>query len=146
MMAVFAIGRARTDIGGLRGGVPRTKAATYGFGCCLLGASMLPPKVEPAGNRAPGTMAAFAIGRASGVRGPSPREIGVSGMTVMRVERVVYGVPNLDECVRFFTDFGLDPLDGGIAARFATQTGQVVELRDADDPSLPPPVQSGPTL
>jgi len=73
-------------------------------------------------------------------------------MTVMRVERVVYGVPNLDECVRFFTDFGLDPLEGGKGgeggeiARFATQTGQVVELRDADDPSLPPPVQSGPTL
>ena len=43
-------------------------------------------------------------------------------MTVMRVERVVYGVPNLEECVRFFTDFGLDPLDGGPSgARFATR-------------------------
>ena len=51
-------------------------------------------------------------------------------MTVMRVERVVYGVPDLDECVRFFTDFGLEPLDGGgTEARFATQTGQVIELR-----------------
>ena len=68
-------------------------------------------------------------------------------MTVMRVERVVYGVPNLDECVRFFTDFGLEPLDGGgTEARFATQTGQVVELRDIDDPSLPPAVQPGPSL
>src|ERR1700741_5087667 len=68
-------------------------------------------------------------------------------MTVMRVERVVYGVPNLDECVRFFTDFGLDPLDGGgTGARFATETGQVVELRDAGDSSLPPAVQDGPSL
>ena len=69
-------------------------------------------------------------------------------MTVMRVERVVYGVPNLDECIRFFTDFGLEPLDGGggSEARFATQTGQVIELRDVDDPSLPPAVQSGPSL
>ena len=68
-------------------------------------------------------------------------------MTVMRVERVVYGVPNLDECVRFFTDFGLEPLaGGGPRARFATQTGQVVELRPADDPDLPPPVQEGPSL
>jgi succinate-semialdehyde dehydrogenase/glutarate-semialdehyde dehydrogenase len=74
-------------------------------------------------------------------------------MTVMRAERVVYGVPNLDECARFFADFGLDPLDGGRAgeggegpARFATQTGQVVELRDSGDPSLPPAVQSGPSL
>jgi catechol 2,3-dioxygenase-like lactoylglutathione lyase family enzyme len=68
-------------------------------------------------------------------------------MTVMRVERVVYGVPNLDECVRFFTDFGLEPLDGGASgARFGTQTGQVIELRDVDDPSLPAAVQSGPSL
>ena len=47
-------------------------------------------------------------------------------MTVMRVERVVYGVPNLEECVRFFTDFGLDPLDGG------GRSGRAV--RDADGP------------
>ncbi|MGH3246549.1 MAG: VOC family protein, partial [Trebonia sp.] len=68
-------------------------------------------------------------------------------MTLMRVERVVYGVPDLEECVRFFTDFGLEPLDGGgTGARFATQTGQVIELRDADDPSLPPAVQTGPSL
>jgi catechol 2,3-dioxygenase-like lactoylglutathione lyase family enzyme len=55
-------------------------------------------------------------------------------MTVMRVERVVYGVPNLDECVRFFEDFGLLPVDddgraGEQGARFTTQTGQVIELR-----------------
>ena len=68
-------------------------------------------------------------------------------MTVMRVERVVYGVPNLDECARFFTDFGLEPLDGGgSGARFGTQTGQVIELRDVDDPGLPPAVQSGASL
>ena len=57
-------------------------------------------------------------------------------MTVMRVERVVYGVPDLDECVRFFTDFGLEPLDGGgTEARFATQTGQVIEVRDVVVPT-----------
>jgi catechol 2,3-dioxygenase-like lactoylglutathione lyase family enzyme len=68
-------------------------------------------------------------------------------MTVMRVERVVYGVANLDECVRFFDDFGLRPLGGeGPGRRFATQLGQVIELRPADDPSLPPAVEDGPTL
>jgi catechol 2,3-dioxygenase-like lactoylglutathione lyase family enzyme len=68
-------------------------------------------------------------------------------MTVMRVERVVYGVPNLEECARFFTDFGLEPLDGdGTGAWFGTQTGQVVELRDAGDSALPSPVQDGPGL
>ena len=68
-------------------------------------------------------------------------------MTVMRVERVVYGVTDLDECTRFFEDFGLAPVGGdGPGARFATQTGQVVELRSADDPSLPPAVQDGSSL
>ena len=58
-------------------------------------------------------------------------------MTVMRVERVVYGVSDLEECTRFFADFGLEPVDGGgngnetQVARFATPVGQVVELRAA---------------
>jgi catechol 2,3-dioxygenase-like lactoylglutathione lyase family enzyme len=68
-------------------------------------------------------------------------------MTVMRVERVVYGVTDLDECTRFFEDFGLAPIGGdGPGTRFATQTGQVVELRSADDPNLPPAVQEGSSL
>ena len=68
-------------------------------------------------------------------------------MTVMRVERVVYGVPNLDECVQFFDDFGLERLDGdGPGVRFQTLLGQVVELRPADDPGLPPALEEGPTL
>jgi catechol 2,3-dioxygenase-like lactoylglutathione lyase family enzyme len=68
-------------------------------------------------------------------------------MTVMRVERVVYGVADLDECTRFFGDFGLEPLPGeGAGNRFATSMGQVVELRPADDPGLPPAVEDGPSL
>jgi catechol 2,3-dioxygenase-like lactoylglutathione lyase family enzyme len=69
-------------------------------------------------------------------------------MTVTRVERVVYGVPDLDECTRFFDDFGLERVTGeaGEGARFITQTGQVVELRAADDPSLPPAVEDGPGI
>ena len=69
-------------------------------------------------------------------------------MTVLRVERVVYAVADLGECVRFFGDFGLARAAGGDrpGARFATQTGQIVELRAADDPSLPPAVEDGPTV
>jgi catechol 2,3-dioxygenase-like lactoylglutathione lyase family enzyme len=68
-------------------------------------------------------------------------------MTVMRVERVVYGVADLDECERFFADFGLEPLgDAGPGTRFGTALGQIVELRLADDPSLPPAVEKAPTL
>jgi catechol 2,3-dioxygenase-like lactoylglutathione lyase family enzyme len=68
-------------------------------------------------------------------------------MTVMRVERVVYGVPDLDECVRFFEDFGLERIShNGPGERFETRTGQVIELRPENDPGLPPPVQDGPSL
>lgn len=68
-------------------------------------------------------------------------------MTVMRVERVMYRVSDLQECVRFFDDFGLERAgDDGPGARFMTQTGQVVELRVADDPSLPAAVEDGPTI
>jgi catechol 2,3-dioxygenase-like lactoylglutathione lyase family enzyme len=64
-------------------------------------------------------------------------------MTITRVERVVYGVADLDECTRFFEDFGLER---GAGTRFATQTGQVVELRAADDAALPPAVEDGSTI
>jgi catechol 2,3-dioxygenase-like lactoylglutathione lyase family enzyme len=48
-------------------------------------------------------------------------------MTVMRVERVVYGVTDLDECTRFFGDFGLERV--GDSTSFTSQTSQIVELR-----------------
>lgn len=68
-------------------------------------------------------------------------------MTITRVERVVYGVVDLDECTRFFDDFGLERVvDSRPTPRFTTQTGQVIELRAADDPSLPPAVEDGPTI
>lgn len=68
-------------------------------------------------------------------------------MTIMRVERVVYGVDNIDECVRFFGDFGLERVeDDGACARFVTRHGQVVELRHSDDPGLPPALEHRSTL
>ena len=68
-------------------------------------------------------------------------------MTITRVERVVYGVTDLGECTRFFDDFGLERMRAdGEGYRFTTQTGQVIELRSADDPSLPPAVEDGPTI
>jgi catechol 2,3-dioxygenase-like lactoylglutathione lyase family enzyme len=68
-------------------------------------------------------------------------------MTIMRVERVVYGVADLDDCTRFFRDFGLQRAAGdGRGSRLTTQTGQTVELRPLDDPSLPPAVEDGSTI
>jgi hypothetical protein len=36
--------------------------------------------------------------------------------------------------------------DTGLETRFMTRAGQVIELRRAGDPSLPAPVQDGPSL
>ena len=63
------------------------------------------------------------------------------------IDKVVYGVEDLGECARFFTDWGLSPAgesDG--VARFETLDGGEVELRPADDPSLPPAFEAGSTL
>lgn len=69
----------------------------------------------------------------------------------MRGDRVDYGVPDLDECVRFYEDLGLCPVHdedgaGRPGARLTTQAGQVIELRAVGDPSLPASLQDGPSL
>lgn len=63
------------------------------------------------------------------------------------IDKIVYGVEDLEECARFFADWGLAPAgkgDGG--ARFETVDGGEVVLRSADDPSLPPAFEAGSTL
>ena len=56
------------------------------------------------------------------------------------IDKVVYGVEDMEECARFFADWGLAPAgenDGGV--RFETLDGGEVELRPADDPRFRPP-------
>jgi hypothetical protein len=74
-------------------------------------------------------------------------------MAILRIERVVYGVTDIAECSRFFTDFGLDPVpaadapaDNGPATVFRTQAGQEIEIRPDDDPALPAPLEPGSTV
>ena len=74
-------------------------------------------------------------------------------MAILRIERVVYGVTDLAECSRFFTDFGLElvtdaePADKDRPATvFRTQAGQEIELRPHDDPDLPPAPEPGSTV
>jgi catechol 2,3-dioxygenase-like lactoylglutathione lyase family enzyme len=68
-------------------------------------------------------------------------------MTIMRIESLVFGVLDLEACVRFFKDAGLDEVEAGAAgATLRTPEGQTVCLRMADDPALPPPVAAAPTL
>lgn len=68
-------------------------------------------------------------------------------MTILRIERAVYGVDDVPTCTRFFTDFGLAARHADDnRAELTTQVNQVVELRSADDPALPPAQEDGPTL
>src|ERR1700745_998849 len=68
-------------------------------------------------------------------------------MTILRIEAVTFGVLDLDASTRFFADAGLEPVETGAAgATFRTPEHQVVHLRMADDPALPPAVEASPTL
>lgn len=68
-------------------------------------------------------------------------------MSIERIESVTYGVDDLDECTRFFVDFGLS-LQEQTADRtvLTTQVAQTVVLRRSDDPGLPPAIENGPGI
>ncbi|TWO72911.1 glyoxalase [Caenimonas sedimenti] len=60
-------------------------------------------------------------------------------MNILGPDALVFGVTDLDACTQYLTDYGLAPVEvttkGG---RFEALDGTCVELRHADDPSLPP--------
>uniref|UniRef100_A0AAU3GMZ0 VOC family protein n=1 Tax=Streptomyces sp. NBC_01401 TaxID=2903854 RepID=A0AAU3GMZ0_9ACTN len=68
-------------------------------------------------------------------------------MGIQRIESVTYGVEDLDQCVRFFEDFGLALLDRtGERATFETLAGQTLHLDTVPDPSWPVPLEDTPTI
>ncbi len=69
-------------------------------------------------------------------------------MTIQRIESVTYGVTDVAECVRFFTDFGLTLRDDSSprGAVLETVAGQTVRLLHLLDPSLPPAFEEGPGI
>lgn len=68
-------------------------------------------------------------------------------MAIERIESVTYGVDDLDESVRFFTDFGLELLSSSTEeARLETLTGSGIVLKHRDDPTLPPAVEDAPGI
>ncbi|WAZ25476.1 VOC family protein [Streptomyces cinnabarinus] len=68
-------------------------------------------------------------------------------MGIQRIESVTYSIDDLDECVRFYEDFGLFLVERtGEHAVFETLTGQTLQLDTRPGPLLPPPVEHGPTL
>lgn len=68
-------------------------------------------------------------------------------MTILGIEQIVYGVTDFATCRRFFADWGLKEIEYDDShARFETLNGCTVLLVDANDPSLPPAFEEGPTL
>lgn len=68
-------------------------------------------------------------------------------MGVCRIEELHYGVEDVEECARFFGDFGLVPAEPVHAgAMFVTAVGQQLHLHPADDPGLPPALEAGSTI
>ena len=60
-------------------------------------------------------------------------------MTILGVESVVFGVDDLDACVRFWEDFGLRPLSfDGRRAVFEVASGARIIVLRHDDERLPP--------
>ncbi len=67
-------------------------------------------------------------------------------MKIVGLQRVTYGVADLEAGARFWTDFGLAPVRSSAAERvFAVAEGAEIVLRHLDDPSLPPAPVAGPT-
>jgi catechol-2,3-dioxygenase len=68
-------------------------------------------------------------------------------MPIQRVETLTYGVDDMETCVRYWEDIGLEKLEAGAAgALFRTPTNQLIFLRRRDDPALPRVPESGPTM
>jgi len=68
-------------------------------------------------------------------------------MSILGIEQITYGVTDLDTCRRFFADWGLtETAHSSTQSRFETLNGCTVLVVHADDSSLPPAFESGPTL
>jgi catechol 2,3-dioxygenase-like lactoylglutathione lyase family enzyme len=66
-------------------------------------------------------------------------------MNVTTVDAVTYGAPDLAIAKQFWTDFGLTLVaDEPRRLEFTSLDGSAVEVKLADDPSLPPPIEEAP--
>ncbi|WP_417586189.1 VOC family protein [Pararhodobacter oceanensis] len=65
-------------------------------------------------------------------------------MAITGIETLVYGVENINECVAFFEDFGLNLKSRSEeCAQFQLEEGSKVEIRSIKDPSLPDSILQG---
>lgn len=63
------------------------------------------------------------------------------------IDAITYSTDAWDEAARFLGDWGLKNIDQSAALQtWETLNGSFVYVRRTDDPSLPPPMEDGPTL
>ena len=68
-------------------------------------------------------------------------------MSIEGIDRITYGVDDLEGCKRFFLDWGLKLVRGDeTGLDFESLNGCEVMVRKSDDAALPPAVEAGPTL
>ena len=68
-------------------------------------------------------------------------------MTILGIEQITYGVTDLATCRQFFADWGMkETAHDETHARFETLNGCTVLVALANDASLPPAFEDGPTL
>jgi catechol-2,3-dioxygenase len=68
-------------------------------------------------------------------------------MDVLGIDEITYGADDLAACKTFFADWGLRlEQEADDRLMFETLNGCRVIVRRADDPALPPAIESGPTL
>jgi catechol 2,3-dioxygenase-like lactoylglutathione lyase family enzyme len=68
-------------------------------------------------------------------------------MSVITVDSVIYGVTDFVAAKRFWKDFGLSLVDESAdRLRFTAIDGSTIEVRPADDPTLPDAIEPGSTV
>lgn len=68
-------------------------------------------------------------------------------MNILGPDSLVFGVDDLAACIQFFTDYGLTPVGvDATGGRFEAVDGTSIVVAHRDDPSLPPPMETGTML
>lgn len=68
-------------------------------------------------------------------------------MPIIRPEKIIYGVEDMEAGIRYFEDWGLELVESGDAgADFKTAENQHVVLRKKSDPDLPAAPDDGPSV
>src|SRR5262249_33806607 len=72
---------------------------------------------------------------------------GEGSMNILGPDSLVFGVDDVESCIRYLSDYGLMPCDvSPQGARFEALDATSVVIRRRDDPTLPTPLETGTML